>query len=597
MKTAWSFRRNPLRAAAVLCAFALALPAIAKAELVHGLHVPLSVGDRPFAVAIADLDGAGGLDLAVPNEYSDDVTILVRQADNGYEPEAGSPVAVGNRPVDAAIADFNGDGLLDIATANFGDDTVTVLLRDAAGGYTEEPGSPIAVGAAPTAVATDDLDGDGRPDLAVVNQNSNSVSVLLREAGGGFSEEPGSPFETGGSCPFDVAVADFDGVDGNDLAVVNQLTDEVSVLLRQPGGGYAPEAGSPFAVGDEPLGVVATDLDGDGLSDIATANRGSDDVTVLVRQPGGGFAEQAGSPVPAGDTPYSLVTADLNRDGLPDLAVTNEDPGTVTVLVGRAIGGFELGLNTPVGSGTQPLRLAAGDLYGNDGRVDLVVPNYAPDGTVTVLPNVTDTTIASGPSGLTYDTTPTFESVSSDPLAQFECQLDDAGFAACPTPYTAPALSAGAHTFAVRSVDDLGNPDPTPAERAFTVGTGGSATLPHPPVNLQGPRIIPVHPKPFYACDPGQWEHAVTLSYRWLQWHVKPTGDLLAPIAGWDVVATTQVYLPDPSVLPYVCEVSAMNEAGATTTAYSDAVTIAPSAPAVKTPWGSILDAIPIAHP
>jgi hypothetical protein len=184
-----------------------------------------------------------------------------------------------------------------------------------------------------------------------------------------------------------------------------------------------------------------------------------------------------------------------------------------------------------------------------------------------------------------------------DRLAEFECQLDDAGFAACAMPYTAPALSAGAHTFAARAVDDLGNPDPTPAERAFTIGSGPSGTLPLPPVNLQGPRIIPVHPKPFYACDPGQWEHAVTLSYRWLQWHVKSTGDPFAPATGWDVVATTQVYLPDPSVLPYVCEVTATNAAGATTTAYSDAVTIAPSAPPVKTPWGSIFDAIPIAHP
>jgi FG-GAP-like repeat len=277
------------------------------------------------------------------------------------------------------------------------------------------------------------------------------------------------------------------------------------------------------------------------------------------------------------------LSLDLNRDGRTDLAVTNEDPGTVTVLVGRAIGGFELGLNTPVAAGAQPLRLATGDVYGGDGRVDLVVPNYASDGTLTVLPNVPDTTITS-------DAAPTFEFVSSDPRAEFECELDGGGFAECFTPFTASALPAGPHTVAVRAVDDLGNPDPTPAERRFTVG-GLSA-----PVNLAKPQIIPVHPKPFSACDPGQWQDADTFTYRWLQWHPKPSGNPSAPVAGWDVVATTQVYLPDASVLPYVCEVTASNAAG-TTTAYSDAFAIAPSGSVVKTPWGSILDAIPLARP
>ena len=86
---------------------------------------------------------------------------------------------------------------------------------------------------------------------------------------------------------------------------------------------FTPAAGSPVAAGSSPLSVAAADLNGDGKPDLAVANNGSNDVSFLLGDGTGGFAPVAGSPVAAGTNPFSVAAADLNADGKPDLAVAN----------------------------------------------------------------------------------------------------------------------------------------------------------------------------------------------------------------------------------------------------------------------------------
>src|SRR5262245_33890339 len=101
-------RYSRLRAAAAACAASLLLaaPAAAAGQFDHATY---PAGESPFAAAIADFNGDGRADVATANEGSDDVTVLLRQADGSYAPEAGSPVAVGDGPTSIAAADFNGD--------------------------------------------------------------------------------------------------------------------------------------------------------------------------------------------------------------------------------------------------------------------------------------------------------------------------------------------------------------------------------------------------------------------------------------------------------------------------------------------------------
>jgi hypothetical protein len=101
--------------------------------------------------------------------------------------------------------------------------------------FTQPAGSPFAVGAAPNAVASVDMNGDGRADLAVVNGSSGTVSIFLGNGAGGFTQAPGSPITVGGS-PSSVAVGSFNGDAFPDLAVGVPGPNTVAILLGSGNG-------------------------------------------------------------------------------------------------------------------------------------------------------------------------------------------------------------------------------------------------------------------------------------------------------------------------------------------------------------------------
>src|SRR5204862_198343 len=146
------------------------------------------------------------------------------------------------------VGDFDGLKGPDLAVGDFGgSDTVSVLLNDGAGGFTPAPGSPFpSDGGRATSGEVGDFDGLKGPDLAVASVGSDTVSVLLNDGAGGFTPAPGSPFDSGGCFPTSVAVGDFDGLKGPDLAVANSSSGTVSVLLNDGAGGFTPAPGSPF---------------------------------------------------------------------------------------------------------------------------------------------------------------------------------------------------------------------------------------------------------------------------------------------------------------------------------------------------------------
>ena len=158
----------------------------------------------------------------------------------GFAAAAGSPFAVGANPQSVAVADFNGDGNVDLVTANFGDGTVTVLLGNGSGSFTPAAGSPYGVGTNPQSVAVGDFNGDGNPDIVTANNGANTLTVLLGDGTGGFAAAPGSPLPVG-LFPQSVAVGDFNN-DGNpDLVEANSGNNTVRVLLGNGmGGSRAP---------------------------------------------------------------------------------------------------------------------------------------------------------------------------------------------------------------------------------------------------------------------------------------------------------------------------------------------------------------------
>ena len=330
-----------------------------------------AAGKNPQSLAMGDFNGDGNADLAIANAGDASVTVLLGNGSGGFTAASGSPFAVGANPYSVAVADFNGDGNTDLAIANAGDGTLTVLLGNGSGGFTAASGSPFAVGTNPYSVAVADFNGDGNADLAVANQGDGTVTVLLGNGSGGFTAASGSPFAVG-TNPYSVAVADFNG-DGNpDLAVANYGSGTVTVLLGDGSGGFAAASGSPFAVGTNPQSLAVGNFNGDGNADLAIVNGGDGTVTVLLGNGRGGFRAATGSPFAVGDNPSSVVAGDFN--GNADLAVANAGDSTVTVLLGNGSGGFTPASGSPFTVGSGPISVAAGDFNG-DGRTDLAVAN------------------------------------------------------------------------------------------------------------------------------------------------------------------------------------------------------------------------------
>jgi hypothetical protein len=220
-----------------------------------------------------------------------------------------------------------------------------VLLGNGDGTF--QAAQPFTVGTAPTWVVVADFNGDGRKDLAVANDQSNSVSVLLGNGNGSFQP---APTLIAGNAPWGLAVGDFNGDGRPDLAVANEFSNNVSVLLGNGDGTFQTARNFPTDRGA--LAVSVGDFNGDGKQDLAVANLGSTTVSLLLGNGDGTF--QAAQNFGAGTAPDFVSTADFNADGKPDLAVVNYYANSVSVFINAtSAAAYTLAVNkTGTGGGT-----------------------------------------------------------------------------------------------------------------------------------------------------------------------------------------------------------------------------------------------------
>lgn len=296
---------------------------------------PFPAGPAPHLLALGDLTGDSKLDVAVTSHDSNDVLVLQGDGRGGFRPAVGSPFSALRTPNPhnhgLALGDINGDGRLDITTANQNDNSIAVLLNDGAGGFTPGPGSPFGVGRSPYPHALGDVDGDGSLDLLAPNVGSNSVSVLLGNGKGGFAAAPGSPLAVL-TRPYFAALADVNTDVKLDLILAHDDTSRMTVLLGDGQGRFRAAPGSPFDAGGRGWKVRTGDVNGDGKTDLVTGALGNR-VLVLLGNGKGGFSPAPGSPLAVGRGPWAAVLADLNGDGGPDIITANQEDGTVTILL------------------------------------------------------------------------------------------------------------------------------------------------------------------------------------------------------------------------------------------------------------------------
>jgi len=299
------------------------------APLFQAGFLSYDAGNNPQSVAIGDLNADGRPDLAVANYDfgASTVSVLLGNGDGTFGSK--TDFATGDNPVSVAIGDLNGDGRPDLAVANSGfpaTNTVSVLLGNGDGTFGSN--TDFGTGSEPSSVAIGDLNGDGRPDLAVANSGflANTVSVLLGNGDGTFGSK--TDFGTGGGSS-SVAIGDLNGDGRPDLAVANESFFTVSVLLGNGDGTFGSK--TDFGTGASPKSVAIGDLNGDARPDLAVANDNANTVSVLLGNGDGTFG--AKTDFGTGDGPQSVAIGYLNNDGWPDLAVANSKGNTVSVLL------------------------------------------------------------------------------------------------------------------------------------------------------------------------------------------------------------------------------------------------------------------------
>jgi hypothetical protein len=315
------------------------------------------------AVTIGDLDRDGKPDLV---GFLPDVAVLLGSGTGSFGP--ASPFNGGEDAVyGGTLGDLNLDGKLDAVAVNdasFGtgsDDEAVVLLGTGTGSLGTATPYPVGDSVDPQSVAVGDLNLDGKPDLAVANEDTGNVSVLLGTGTGSFG--PATDYSAfGGEY---VAIGDLN-LDGKpDLAVASGAA-KVSVLLGTGTGSFGPA--TDYDVGMGGRLVAIGDLDLDGKPDLAVANFESDDVSVLLGTGTGSFGAATGFGV--GDGPGSVAIGDLDLDGKPDLAVSNFNSDDLAILRGTGTGSF--GAASNLGAADAANSVAIGDVN-RDAKPDLTV--------------------------------------------------------------------------------------------------------------------------------------------------------------------------------------------------------------------------------
>ena len=324
-------------------------------------------GTYPYSLTAADVNGDGHVDLISANDYNT-LSVYTNSGSGDFVP--ASRLIVGFLPFSVVAADVNGDGQLALICANYGDNSLTVLTNGGAGNFGVSATLP-SVGGNPYSVTAADVTGDGHVDLICANSADHTLTVYTNNGSGSFAM---SALLTVGQRPVSVTAADVNGDGHVDLISANNDDKSLTVLTNNGRGGFLLAA-TPDA-GTRPVMVRAADVNRDGRLDLVCVNDRStegtpDTFTVLTNDGRGGFTFSS-APV-VGYGAFSCTVADVNGDGQVDLISANNHSATLSVLTNDGSGGFALYATLGTVS-SFPNAVAAADVNG-DGKPDLISAN------------------------------------------------------------------------------------------------------------------------------------------------------------------------------------------------------------------------------
>jgi len=343
-------------------------------------HVNRTIPPYPYDIAVGDFNGDGKLDLVVDSFNTPGSVSILLGADNGSF-TSRKDIHIGNHPAFLATGDFNGDGRLDVVAnamdPKSGMEVLSTLLGNGDGSLQAPLNQTLT--SSPSKFAVADFNLDGKLDLATCLQNTTGVSVFLGKGDGTFA----TPvfFGAGDTCgdPGPVFSADFNGDHKADIVL--STYSGISILLGEGNGSFQPYravlAGySLLAVGD---------FNGDGKPDLVVAN-GTPFVGIALGNGDGTFKAPQSVFISALLSVDRSAVGDFNGDGNLDFAFISSSSQTLSILPGNGDGTFAQRIDLTTEN--SPWSLAAGDLTGSDGLdIAVGVAVFGSSGAVSIYRN------------------------------------------------------------------------------------------------------------------------------------------------------------------------------------------------------------------
>ena len=340
----------------------------------------VGTGPSPLGAVVADFNGDGRIDIATVN-YQNTVSVILGVSNGGF----ASPVnySTGSSPFTVIAADLRGIGKIDVVTVNMpnGIDqpgTVSVLLGNGDGTF--QTHVDYSVGDFPTGIVAGDFNDDGKTDLAITNEFDATVSILYGNGDGTFQQQA---LVAVGSYPTSIAAGDFNGDGKTDLIASCVGSGVVTVLLNDGSGTFTRVDSVTNLISNDRSLVVTGKFDATGKLDAVISSKAFSQLYLLQGNGDGSFKSPISLVSPPPGEVYTLIAADINQDGKTDLAYGTVAPTAFSVLLGNGMGGFAKPMSSPIAA-TASVALA--DVNG-DGFLDLITPQEGLNSVALVLGN------------------------------------------------------------------------------------------------------------------------------------------------------------------------------------------------------------------
>ena len=333
-------------------------------------------GSGPFRIGVGDFNNDNQSDIVITNLWAGNIVVYLGYGNGTFRHISLYSTGETSAPLAVTFGDFNNDSRLDIVVANHGSDNIGVFVGYGNGSFETMITYSTGAGSSPYCVTVADFNNDGQLDIAVANDDTSNVGILLGYGNGTFVNQV--TFRLGNTAgPNGLTVGDFNGDNQLDIATANNNDDTVGILLGYGNGSFAPFTKYLTGDGSQPNCISVGDFNNDNILDIAVTNYGTKNIVVLFGFGDGSFLLGTAYSTGIASLPYALVNGDFNKDSRLDIAVASRQSSKIGIFLGGDRQPFAGVMKYFLDSPIEPHSVALGD-FNNDSWLDIVVAN---DGT------------------------------------------------------------------------------------------------------------------------------------------------------------------------------------------------------------------------